>query len=58
MALYEIAGQQANATVWAAKVGGIFRARNSWVHAYNKGGPSALHLPRGWLDSFSAERGR
>jgi hypothetical protein len=52
---HEIAGQQSERTVWAAKVGGLSeRAPPGPCH--NKGGPKRFTPPRGWLD-FSAEAG-
>ena len=60
MALYEIAGHQANATTWAAKVGRHFQSVHSWVHAYNESGPDALTFRHagGWTPLFLPRRAR
>jgi hypothetical protein len=54
MALYQIAGQRANATVWAEEIGRHFQSVQSWVHAYNEQGPDALTFRHtgGWTPLF------
>lgn len=54
MALHEIAGEQTNATVWATEIGRHFQSVQSWVHAYNEGGPAALTFRHtgGWTPLF------
>ena len=54
MALCEIADQEANATVWASKIGRHFQSVQSWVHAYNERGPEALTFRHtgGWTPLF------
>jgi len=42
MALYEIADQQTNATLVAAKIDRHFQSVQSWVHAYNDRGPEGV----------------
>lgn len=54
MALYEIANQKTNATLWAAEIGRHFQSVQSWVHAYNEHGPEALSFRHtgGWIPLF------
>jgi hypothetical protein len=60
MALYEIASETTNATVWAADNGRHYQSVQSWIHAYNVGGPEAVTYRHtgGWAPLFARKSAR